>query len=78
MGRAQTTSARQDSLGWNHERQRNREAAAYLVQAMAHQQLKRILEARVALTTGMNTIKTRFPEVDSSDLGREWQDWPVA
>ncbi|MGD0814106.1 MAG: serine/threonine-protein kinase [Verrucomicrobiota bacterium] len=76
--KALTTSARQDLPGWNHERERNREAAAYLVQGLAHQQLGQTIEARAALTSGMTIIKTQFPDTESGDIGREWQDCLVA
>ena len=77
-GKALTTSGREDLPGWNHERERNREAAAYLVQAMAHQQLNQISEARAALTNGTAIINTQFPDATCGDLGREWQDWLLA
>jgi tetratricopeptide (TPR) repeat protein len=76
--KALTTSARQDSPGWSHERQRNREAAAYLVQAMAYQQLNQTAEARSALIAGRNVIYTQLPNADEGDLGREWPDVLVA
>jgi tetratricopeptide (TPR) repeat protein len=75
--KALTTSTLQDSPGWSHERERNRDAAVYLVQAMAHQQLKQTAEARAALVNGTTIIRTQFPEADCGDLGREWQDWLV-
>jgi len=77
-GKALTTGARQDLPGWSHERERNRDAAAYLIQAMAHQQLNQIIEAQAALANGMHIIKTQFPSAESGDLGREWQDVLVA
>jgi tetratricopeptide (TPR) repeat protein len=77
-GKALATGARHDLPGWSHERERNRNAAAYLVQAMAHQQLNQSVEAHAALATGMNIIKTQFPNADSGDLGREWPDCLVA
>jgi serine/threonine protein kinase/Flp pilus assembly protein TadD len=76
--KALTTSARQDSPGWSHERQRNREAAAYFVQAMAYQQLNQTAEARSALIAGRNVIYTQIPNAGVGDLGREWSDVLVA
>jgi serine/threonine protein kinase/Flp pilus assembly protein TadD len=72
------TSTRRDSLGWNYERERNRLATAFVVQAMAHQQLNQTAEAQAALANGMAIINTQFPEANSGDIGREWQDWLAA
>ncbi|HEX4119679.1 MAG TPA: protein kinase [Verrucomicrobiae bacterium] len=76
--KALATSARQDQPGWNHERERNRNAAAYLVQAMAYQQLRSTVKARDALLSATTIIKNQFPNAESGDIGREWQDWLVA
>jgi tetratricopeptide (TPR) repeat protein len=76
--KALATNTRQDLPGWSHERERNHLAAAYLVQAMARQQLKQSDEALSAFANGINIINTEFPEADSGDIGREWQDWLMA
>jgi serine/threonine protein kinase/Flp pilus assembly protein TadD len=73
-----TMSTQQSLPGWNHERERNRCAAAYLVQAMAEQELKEVVPARTALATGVEIVQTQCPLVESGDVGREWQDWLVA
>ena len=75
MDKARQTAARQDLPAWNHERERNRCAGAYLVQAMAYQQLHQNEEARVNLGNADEIIRTQCPQAESGDVGREWQDW---
>ena len=74
----QETGARRDLPAWTHERERNRAAAAYLVQAMAHQQLKQGTAARADLAMATDIVQTQLPQADSGDLGREWPDWLAA
>ena len=78
MDKALATCAQQDLPGWNHERERNRSAMAQAVQAMAHQHLKRSAEARTSLTNAAQIVQTRFPQLASGDVGREWQEWLTA
>ncbi|HEX3799884.1 MAG TPA: tetratricopeptide repeat protein [Verrucomicrobiae bacterium] len=73
--KALATSAQQDIPGWNHERERNRMASAYLIEAMAQQELKQPIEAQSSLAKAENIINGQCPAVDSGDLGREWQDF---
>jgi eukaryotic-like serine/threonine-protein kinase len=72
------TGARQDLPAWSHERERNRAVAAYLVKAMAHQQLNQAAEARTALSRANDIVQTQLSQPDSGDIGREWPDWLVA
>ncbi len=74
MGKALATAAQKDLPGWNHERERNRTATAWLVQAMAHRQLGQTKKADEALSTAADLMDHQFPKVESGDLGREWAD----
>jgi serine/threonine protein kinase/Flp pilus assembly protein TadD len=78
LGKAVVTGARLDLPGWNHERERNRAAVAYLVQAMAHQRLKHPTDAAIALAKGAGIVQNQFPQENSGDAGREWPDWLIA
>jgi len=72
------SGARQDLPGWSHERERNRAAAAYLVQAMAYQQSRQTGPAHAALAKAVEIVETQLPSLESGDLGREWPDWLIA
>jgi tetratricopeptide (TPR) repeat protein len=74
MEKAVASGARRDFPDWTHEHERNRAAAAYLVMAMAHQQLGQSAEARVRLSTATEVMRSQLPEPDSGDLGRDWAD----
>jgi serine/threonine protein kinase len=78
LDKSLATGARPDLPGWNHERERNRAAAIYLVQAMAHQRLKHPTDAAVTLIKGASIVQNQFPQANSGDLGREWPDWLIA
>ncbi|HUK82304.1 MAG TPA: hypothetical protein VLZ12_06695, partial [Verrucomicrobiae bacterium] len=78
MEKVRATAARQDRPGWTHERERNRTAAALLVQAMAHHRLNQADEARTSLATATEIIQTQFPQLESGDVGRDWPDWLIA
>jgi len=77
MDKAQTSVARQDRPGWTHERERNRIAAALLVEAMAHHRLNQPDAAREALAKATEIIQTQMPSAGSGDVGRDWPDWLV-
>jgi serine/threonine protein kinase len=68
------TGSRRDLPGWTEERERNRAAAAYLVQAMARHRSEGVAPARLALTKANHLIQEQLPHLDSGDFGREWQD----
>jgi hypothetical protein len=72
------TGAQKDLPAWSHERERNRAATAYLVQAMAHHQLHHSKEAGETLAKAIEIIEKQCPKVDDGDLGREWPDWLFA
>jgi serine/threonine protein kinase/tetratricopeptide (TPR) repeat protein len=72
------SSRRQNLPGWTHERERNRCAAAYLVEAMALQQLHQPEAAQAALKAGTDIVRLQFPARESGNLGREWPDWLIA
>jgi serine/threonine protein kinase/tetratricopeptide (TPR) repeat protein len=77
MDKSIATGANQDMPAWTHERERNRAAGARVVQAMAYQQLHRPDEAKGSLAKADEIIRTRCPQEDAGDVGREWQDWLV-
>jgi tetratricopeptide (TPR) repeat protein len=55
-----------------------RNAEAYLVLAMAQQQLQRPKEARSALAESVKIVDTQMPKPGSGDLGTgDWQDWII-
>ena len=68
------TNAQKNLPGWNHERERNRKAAANLVTAMAQYRGDDPKTARRTLTDVINFMDTEFPKVDNGDFGREWAD----
>jgi hypothetical protein len=78
MNKALATGAQKSLPAWNHERERNRAAVVYLVQAMARHGLGQMAEARADLAKGKQIALTQFPALDSGDLGREWQDMLIA
>jgi tetratricopeptide (TPR) repeat protein len=55
-----------------------RDAQAYAVLAMSHQQLKQIGEAREALAQAKQIVETKLPGADSNDLGSSFHDWFIA
>jgi serine/threonine protein kinase len=75
MGKAQATCANADLPTWDHERERNLNASACVVEAMAYDQLNQTDEAKAALARVTDLLQTQFPQPDSGDFGREWQDW---
>ena len=74
MKKAIRTSAQKSLPGWTHERERNREATARSVRAMAYHELKRTAEANEDLAKGREIILTQLPAAGSGDIGREWPD----
>jgi hypothetical protein len=56
----------------------DRDAQGYAVLAMAQHQLGEENQARVALAKGIDTIDTKLPKLDSSDIGPSWNDWIIA
>ncbi|MCX6928624.1 MAG: tetratricopeptide repeat protein [Verrucomicrobia bacterium] len=70
--KAIATCAQPNLPGWKHERQRNLQGAAYLVQAMAYHRLGRKGESSTVLGKGVLIIQGQFPALDSGDLGRAW------
>ena len=78
LDKAWASAARPDLPGWNHERERNRAAAAQFVLAMAHHRLARTAQAQAALSKGIENLQTQLPKLDSGDIGREWPDWLIA
>jgi serine/threonine protein kinase len=78
MDQVLTTAAQKNLPGWNHERERNLKAMAYLVSSMARYEIHDIAVARESLYQGSNLIATQFPAPDSPDLGRDWPDWLMA
>lgn len=78
MKKALLTAAKQNIPGWGHELERNREAAAYLVESMACFQMNDAGPARSAFNKGLEIIQTQFPTAENDDIGRDWPDWLVA
>jgi serine/threonine protein kinase/Tfp pilus assembly protein PilF len=74
MDKALVTAGQQSLPGWNHERERNLKAMAYLVESMARRQMQDPVAAQAALSQGMAIIQTQFPPGDSGDLGKNWAD----
>ena len=56
----------------------NRDAAAWLVLAMAQHQSGKPVEARAALRNATQIISTKLPTLESGDIGDAWNDWIVA
>ena len=78
LQKALTTSAQKNLPGWTHERERNREATAWLVIAMAREKMKEPGKADEAFAKGLDLIRNQFPAVGSDDFGREWTDYMMA
>jgi serine/threonine protein kinase/Tfp pilus assembly protein PilF len=78
MGKAQATCTNAGLPTWDHERERNLNAGACLVEAMAYDGLNQTDEAKAALARVTDLLQTQFPQPDSGDFGREWQDYLVA
>ena len=55
-----------------------RDAAAYLVLAMAQIKLKQEAAARIALDRGAEIVERKLPKLDSGDLGVQWVDVVIA
>ncbi|MCX6924723.1 MAG: tetratricopeptide repeat protein, partial [Verrucomicrobia bacterium] len=72
LDKAIATCAQPNLPGWKCERQRNLQAAAYLVQAMAYHRLGRKRESSTVLGKGVWIIQNQFPALDSNDLGPAW------
>jgi len=75
MDKALATAGQKTLPGWNHERERNLKATAFLVESMARRQMSDTVAAQAALNQGIEIIETQFPPADSGDLGRDWPDW---
>jgi hypothetical protein len=58
----------------------SRYVQAYMVLAMAQQQLKRPEEARAAFAKGIEIAETQLPKLDGGDHGAGWywRDWIIA
>jgi tetratricopeptide (TPR) repeat protein len=76
--RVLASAKKRDLIGWTHERERNRSAAALFVQAMAHHQLKHTDASKVSFAGGAEIVQARFPEVDGAEMGREWAQMLIA
>jgi uncharacterized protein HemY len=55
-----------------------RDVEAYMVLAMAWQQLNRGVEAQAALANGLRVADRDLPKAENGDLGDGWCDWIVA
>ncbi len=55
-----------------------RDVAAFMVQAMACQQLNQPDKARAALATGQELARTKLPKAEGGDIGGYWMDWVIA
>src|ERR1044071_7447906 len=78
LARAEASAKHPELIGWNHERQRNRSAAACLLQAMAQHRSFHSQEAQKLLARGKQIVQTELPENNCGDIGREWPDWIIA
>ena len=56
----------------------DRNAAAYLVLAMAETELKQTTAARNSFEKGCAIVERKLPRLDSKDLGNYWQDGLIA
>jgi hypothetical protein len=56
----------------------DRDAAAYLVLAMAETELKQTTAARNSFEKGCAIVERKLPRLDSKDLGNYWQDGLIA
>jgi eukaryotic-like serine/threonine-protein kinase len=54
-----------------------RDAAAWLVLAMAQHQLKQADHARASLIKGREIINATMPTLDGRNLGENWDDWVI-
>jgi tetratricopeptide (TPR) repeat protein len=55
-----------------------RDAAAYLVLAMAQMKLRQGAAALIALGKGVEIVEKKLPKLDSGDLGGQWVDVVIA
>jgi hypothetical protein len=55
-----------------------RDAAAWLVLALAQHQLKQTNEAGASLAKGREIIEAKLPKLDSGNLGEDWDDLIIA
>jgi serine/threonine protein kinase/Flp pilus assembly protein TadD len=78
MDKSLKTNEQKNLPGWNHERERNRKAAANLVTVMAQRGDDDTKNAKQTLTDVIKFMDTEFPKEGSGDLGREWPDWLIA
>jgi len=76
--KALASAKKHDLIGWTHERERNRSAAAFFVQAMAHHGLKHTEAAKISFASGAEIVQARFPELESGEMGREWAQMLIA
>jgi tetratricopeptide (TPR) repeat protein len=53
----------------------NRDAGAWIVQAMAQHEMNLINKARAALAKALEIMDTKLPKLDSGNLGDSWMDW---
>jgi eukaryotic-like serine/threonine-protein kinase len=77
MGKAQVTCTNADLPAWDHERERNLNTGAYLVEAMAYYELNQLDEAKAGFMKATDLLEKQFPQSDSGDFGREWPDYLV-
>jgi Flp pilus assembly protein TadD len=54
-----------------------RDAETFLVLGMAQQRSGRLAEARAALAKSREIIETKFPKLESGDIGDYWVDWII-
>jgi tetratricopeptide (TPR) repeat protein len=54
-----------------------RDAEAWLVLAMARQQLNQASEARTAWDKGVEIVNTKLPKLESGGIGDTWFDWII-
>jgi eukaryotic-like serine/threonine-protein kinase len=78
MDKALFTAGQKNLPGWGHELERNRKAAAYLVESLAWFQMRNPAAARTALNQATDIVEQQFPTTDTGDVGRDWSDWLAA
>ena len=78
MDKAVATAGKQTLPGWSHEWERNRQAVAYVVEAMDQYQMRNDVAAQTALRKGNDIIATQFPVSGGGDVGHDWPGWLMA
>jgi hypothetical protein len=56
----------------------SRDAAAWLILAMAQHQSGKPVEARAGLHKATQIINTKLPTLESGDIGNAWNDWIIS